>query len=134
MPLKSIFVETTILCGLIVWGLWSSLQGMGLSFFVSGTNQYRDESFIELLYLSVITAALIALLSPRVAAFLSAVIGVVLVAMVLTTDLGHDPDIAKQFMWSIIWRPFLAAVILFPLPRIGPFGRFLLRRRKPADE
>jgi hypothetical protein len=102
---------------------------MGLSFFVSSVHQYRDELFIDGMYCSVIIAAVIGMFSARAAAFLSLTVGLILFIMVLATSEFHkDSTIAQEFIWALIWRPFLAALFLFLLPPVGPLGRSLLRK------
>ena len=133
MSLKSGYFQALVLTGLFIWGLISSYQGMGLSFFVSGIHQGRDEFFIASLYLSVILAVVIALFSPRAGAIVSLGIGITLLIMVFAVgDFHEDATIAREFVWAIIWRPFLAAVFLFPLPPVGPLGRSILRKGKPS--
>lgn len=131
MSLKSRYFEVPVLTGLIVWGLISSVQGMGLSFFLNGPNQNRDDAFITALYFSVIIAALIGMFEARAAAFISLVTAIFLVITVLVTSgLGHDSDTMKSFIWAIVWRPILAALLLFLLPPQGPVRRWLLRKTR----
>ena len=131
MSLKSRYFEVPVLTGLIVWGLMSSVQGMGLSFFLYGPNQYRDDAFITGLYFSVIIAAIIGMFAARVAAFISSATAIILVITVLATSgLGHDSDTVKSLIWAIVWRPILAALFLFLLPPLGPVRRWLLRKRR----
>ena len=71
MQLKRKHAEIPVFTGLFIWGTISLFRGAGLSLFVSGTHQSRDELFIESLYCSVIAVSFVALFRARIAAFVS---------------------------------------------------------------
>lgn len=125
-------VELVVLITLGLWGLVSAIQGAGLSFFVYGPHQFRDETFIELVYCSVISGVVVSLISARLAAILSCIATVAAVIILHETNtFGHGAANARSFLWAIAVRPALASVFLFLLPPLGPLVRhFTLRKSK----
>jgi hypothetical protein len=123
-------LEIPILVALGLWGLMSSIQGAGLSLFVSGPNQYTDTSFIELVYFSVITGVLMSLISARLASLLLGLAAITAVIMLYRTDgFGHSLVTAKPLLLAIVLRPVLAGLVLLALPSRGPFLREFSARR-----
>jgi len=130
MSLKYRVLETVIFTGLIFWGLVSLIQGAGLSIFVGGEHQVRDEIFIELLYCSVVVAALLGLFYPRVVAAIAMSLACLLIIMLfLSNGFGHGNTTIKPLLWAIVFRPFLAGLLLFLLHPVGPLGRLLKQGR-----
>lgn len=102
--------------------------------FVSGPNQYRDATFIELVYDSVIVGVLISLFSSRLASILSCAATLAGIMMVYRTNaFGHGSVAGRSFLEAIALRPALATLLLLMLPAIGPLGRLFLRRKANAD-
>lgn len=131
MSLRKNLLEISVLTGLILWGAISLFQGAGLSLFVSGQHQMRDELFIEVLYCSVIIISFVGLFRARVAAYMSILIATFLLITVFMTDgFAHGLIASEPLMWAIFWRPFLAGFLLFLLPPIGPVGRLTRSKSK----
>jgi hypothetical protein len=131
MPsIKNRWFEVSVLIALGLWGLVSVIQGAALGMFVSGPDQYRATTFIELVYESVFGGVLIALFSPRLGAILTFAAALVAVIIVYQTGaFGHGSETAKSFFEAIVIRPGLATVLLGILPAIGPMSRLFLQRR-----
>jgi hypothetical protein len=128
-------LEIPILVALGLWGLMSSIQGAGLSLFVSGPHQYTDTTFIELVYFSVITAVLVSLISSRLASILLGIAAIICIITLYETDgFGHGSATSRSLLLAIALRPLLAALVLLALPARGPLLReFAARRAKNSN-
>jgi hypothetical protein len=123
-------LEIPILVALGLWGLMSSIQGAGLSLFVSGPNRYTDTSFIELVYFGVIAGVLVSLISARLASLLLGLAAIIAVIILYRTDgFGHSLETAKPLLLAIALRPVLTALVLLTLPSRGPFLREFSARK-----
>jgi len=130
VQLKTKSLEVVILAALFVWGTISLFQGAGLSFFVSGAHQFRDELFIETLYCSVIGVSVFGLFHARAAAFMSMAVGIVLLIWLFATNgLAHGVIVTESLIWAVVSRPILAGLLLFLLPPVGPVGRRFMAQR-----
>ena len=102
----------------MLWGVVSLLQGAGLSFFVSGADQYRQTSFINLVYVSVFVASLVSLLSSRIASLLLFLSTLGALAILFwTNSFGHGLESTGSLLLAIAIRPALASVLFFFLSR-----------------
>jgi len=102
----------------MLWGVVSLLQGAGLSFFVSGADQYRQTSFINLVYVSVFVASLVSLLSSRIASLLLFLSTLGALAILFwTNSFGHGLGSTGSLLLAIAIRPALASVLFFFLFR-----------------
>ena len=98
---------------LLLWGILSMAQGAALGFFVSGSDDYSDSYFIELVYCTVLVSALISFFSARTAALLSlAATAGSLTILFASSSLTSNPVIKKSLLLAVANRPFLAAVAL----------------------
>lgn len=103
---------------IMLWGVACLLQGAGLSFFVSGTDQYRQTTFINLVYVSVFVASLVSLLSSRIASLLLLLSTVGALGLLFwTNSFGHGQASAGSLLLAIAVRPALASVLFFFLYR-----------------
>ena len=128
MPLldKNLFVLVVKLA-LLFWGIENMLQGLGLSFFVYGNNQYMQTSFIGLVYASVLLAVLVSFLSNRIAIVILCCSTVAALAILWRTKaFGLGVSTAESLVGTIAMRPILALGVLLLLSLCGQ--RSLSRR------
>ena len=114
MPLAKSHLIMIAKIVIMLWGVVSLLQGAGLSFFVSGADQYRQTSFINIVYVSVFVASLLSLLSSRIASLLLFLSTVSALAILFWTNFfGHGQESAGSLLSAIALRPALASVLFF---------------------
>jgi hypothetical protein len=112
---------------MIVWGFVSLLLGAGVSSFYLDNDSFmsRVGVFIILTYCSVLLSSLIALLSSRVAAALSALAALSAVALiVLSRQFGNPLNVPSYWLSDIAIRPGVAALVFFALGRLEQQNEF----------
>jgi hypothetical protein len=113
---------------MIVWGFVSFLLGAGMSSFYLDNDSLmsRVGAFIVLTYCSVLLSSLIALLSSRVAAALSALAALSAVALiVLSRQFGNPLNVPSYWLSDIAIRPGLAALVFSALAGVEKRNEFL---------
>jgi len=106
---------------MIVWGFLSFVLGAGVSSFYLENDSLmsRVGVFIIVTYCSVLLSSLIALLSIRVAAALSALAALSAVALiVLSRQFGNPLNVPSYWLSDIAIRPGLAALVFCALARV----------------
>jgi hypothetical protein len=103
---------------MIVWGFASLLLGAGVSTFYLDNDSFMNRVgvFILLTYCSVLFSSLIALLSSRIAAALSALAALSAVALVvLSRQLGNPLNVPSEWLRDIAIRPGFATLVFIAL-------------------
>ena len=118
MPLTKSQIAVLVKIAVLIWGGISLVKGAGLEFFMSGTGKEVAVTFCNLVYGTVLIAALLSFLSSWLAGFflLSSTIASSAI-LIWTNTFGHGLSSAGPFILDIIFRPALGSLVFFLLSR-----------------